>query len=691
LALLVPLAIASVPACGGNGSSNSAGGFMPSGSTGMGGGGPTSTASGFVGSTGSHTTGSGTAGGGGAGGIDTTGCGDGIIEPGEICDDGNNMSGDGCSADCKTIEQDYACPTPGQPCVSTVVCGDGKVTGTETCDDGNTTSGDGCSSTCQIEPGWQCGTPGQRCTAAACGDGIIAGNEQCDDGNTVSGDGCSANCTLEVGFACVTQMGPPASVCHATVCGDGVKEGFEQCDDGNLIPYDGCSPTCTVEPKCAGGMCTATCGDGLKFPQEQCDDGNNIAGDGCSPTCTIESGWQCDAVDQPPPPTLAIPILYRDMLYNGTSVPGQGHPDFQNYCCGVVKGLVQAQLGADSEPVFAAVGSPQMLTNAVDFCWWYHETGCNGAGSTNPFDKLVFLDAGGQPQVLTLTEISPNVYQYNNQQFYPVDGLGWNAGASPQTSNDCSGTGPHNFSFTSELHYPFTYSAASAPTFDFTGDDDVWAFINGQLVVDLGGVHGASSGSVTLDAATAANLGLTDGNMYSIDLFQAERHTCASTYKLTLSGFTHTVSQCHTVCGDGIVAGTETCDDGTNDGSYGGCNPDCTPGPRCGDGVVQSPPEQCDDGTNLTTYSHTGAPGCAPGCVFGAYCGDGNVDSLFGEQCDDGTAHNNGKYGGCKADCTLGPRCGDGIVQAGDGEECDDGNTVSGDGCSSNCKVEAPH
>src|SRR5262249_31723148 len=156
--------------------------------------------------------------------------------------------------------------------------------------------------------------------------------------NTASGDGCSANCTLEFGFACVTQVGPPASVCHATVCGDGVKEGFEQCDDGNLIPYDGCSPTCTVEPKCAGGMCTATCGDGLKFPQEACDDGNNIAGDGCSPTCTIEPGWQCTAVDQPPPPTLDIPILYRDMLYNGTTVPGQGHPDFQSYCCGVVTG-----------------------------------------------------------------------------------------------------------------------------------------------------------------------------------------------------------------------------------------------------------------------------------------------------------------------------------------------------------------
>ncbi|HVY47071.1 MAG TPA: DUF4215 domain-containing protein [Minicystis sp.] len=691
---MVPVAVAAaVGACGGGGDTGNSGGFAMSTSGATGGMGGTSTsgstASNFVTSTGTHhTTSSGT---GGGGGVDTTGCGDGIIQPGEVCDDGNDMSGDGCSADCTTVEQDFACPVPGQPCVSTVVCGDGKVTGMETCDDGNTVDGDGCSSTCDVEPGWQCSTPGQRCVAAACGDGILAGNEQCDDGNTDAGDGCSATCKLEPGFACVTQAGPPASVCHATVCGDGVKEGFEQCDDGNLVPYDGCSPTCTVEPTCQGGTCTATCGDGLKFPQEDCDDGNASPGDGCSPSCTVEPGWQCPAVDQPPPASLDIPILYRDMLYNGTSSPGQGHPDFQNYCCGVVTGLVEPQLGTDGEPVFASVGNPQMLTDATDFCWWYHETGCNGPGSTNPYDKLVFLDGMGQPEVLTLAETMPNVYQYDNQQFYPVDGLGWNAGPSPQTSNDCSGSGPHNFAFTSELHYPFTYSASSSPTFDFTGDDDVWAFINGQLVVDLGGVHGATNGSVTLDAAEATALGLSDGGMYSIDLFQAERHTCASTYRLTLSGFTHTVSQCTTICGDGIVAGDETCDDGTNDGSYGHCNPDCTPGPRCGDGTVQSPDEQCDDGTNLTTYSFSGMPGCAPGCVLGAYCGDGNVDSLFGEECDKGTANNTGGYGGCKSDCTLGPRCGDGVVQHDAGEQCDDGNTVNGDGCSSSCKLETPH
>jgi cysteine-rich repeat protein len=64
------------------------------------------------------------------------------------------------------------------------------------------------------------------------------------------------------------------------------------------------------------------------------------------------------------------------------------------------------------------------------------------------------------------------------------------------------------------------------------------------------------------------------------------------------------------------------------------------------------------------------------------------VDSLAGEQCDDGK--NPGGYGRCSRECRLGPRCGDGMVQGDDGEECDDGNLLGNDGCSSDCKGEGP-
>jgi cysteine-rich repeat protein len=98
-------------------------------------------------------------------------CGNGIVEMGEQCDDGNTVNGDGCSSTCQ---------------LEHAVCGNGVVETGEQCDDGNTVSGDGCSSTCQLET-----------TTPCCGNGIIEAGEQCDDGNTVGGDGCSSTCQLE--------------------------------------------------------------------------------------------------------------------------------------------------------------------------------------------------------------------------------------------------------------------------------------------------------------------------------------------------------------------------------------------------------------------------------------------------------------------------------------------------------------
>jgi len=79
-----------------------------------------------------------------------------------------------------------------------------------------------------------------------------------------------------------------------------------------------------------------------------------------------------------------------------------------------------------------------------------------------------------------------------------------------------------------EIHTTFTYQGGE--TFGFTGDDDLWVFIDDRLAIDLGGVHGAMSASVGLDT-----LGLTVGNTYDFDLFFAERHTSASSFRIDTS------------------------------------------------------------------------------------------------------------------------------------------------------------
>ena len=153
-------------------------------------------------------------------------CGDGALDVGEECDDGNRVSNDGCSRLC-AVESGWVClrqpnGTTHQVCTR---CGDRKVEGNEQCDDGGTVSNDGCSSTCQEEPGFQCHVVGFPC--AQCGNGMLELGEQCDDGQMAptSGDGCTDRCQAEAGYDC-RAIGSPC-----TFCGDGVVEGFETCDD----------------------------------------------------------------------------------------------------------------------------------------------------------------------------------------------------------------------------------------------------------------------------------------------------------------------------------------------------------------------------------------------------------------------------------------------------------------------------
>jgi len=85
----------------------------------------------------------------------------------------------------------------GQPCARVSACGNGRIEAGEDCDDGNQEDGDGCSRLCRLEAGYTCATPGIPCKPAPrCGDGVVESSvgEVCDDGNQKDGDGCSADC-----------------------------------------------------------------------------------------------------------------------------------------------------------------------------------------------------------------------------------------------------------------------------------------------------------------------------------------------------------------------------------------------------------------------------------------------------------------------------------------------------------------
>lgn len=73
--------------------------------------------------------------------------------------------------------------------------------------------------------------------------------------------------------------------------------------------------------------------------------------------------------------------------------------------------------------------------------------------------------------------------------------------------------------------------------FSFLGDDDLWVFLNEQLIIDLGGHHVPEAGEFTIDTTLASTYGLQDGERYEIAVFHAERQTEGSSFMIRLEGF----------------------------------------------------------------------------------------------------------------------------------------------------------
>ncbi len=590
-------------------------------------------------------------------------CGNGELTSDEACDDGNTVSGDGCANNCLSVEPGYSCVTPGQACRPVARCGDGLVVFPEQCDDGNKNNGDGCSDGCKIEVGYKCDGSPSVCSHTTCGDSKIEGAEGCDDGNSMPFDGCSSDCQNEPSCK-------GTSACTSR-CGDGIVLG-EECDDGNNIDGDGCSSTCKGEQ---GFKCTQpNLGDKMLVPVVYRDfryhnpsdfeagvTGSNDASTGMvkpdldnegKPVYTAITGnaihvesqdtfkkWYRDTsgVNHSTPTKMTLWSNGKDGYVNRYGPNGeQWNTTEIAYYCGNVG---EEMLDADGKPIPCT--SKYQDTSPTE---------CQQKEANGEEMLKCYIDGNSYKALFIVSKAD------GNPTFFPVDGDNFTPASERQAAKippyyDATASWPfdvdeagnkrlHNFSFTSEVRYWFKYEAGKSYVLDFTGDDDVWVFVNKKLAVDIGGIHtpvngklvlnSSGGGSVTVtptagSACTTTNkittctgttktvsLGISNNGVYEIAVFQAERQTEGSSYKLTLSGFSAAPSDCQPVCGDGILAIGEECDDGPNNGNsaYGGCSATCTLGTFCGDGVTQADQgEMCDDGGN------NGLPGyCPSGC-----------------------------------------------------------------------------
>lgn len=588
----------------------------------------------------------------------TATCADGVRDEDEACDDGNKDSGDGCAANCRYVEEGFVCAEPGKPCSPFAQCGDGKVVFPEQCDDAGRVDGDGCSDICKVEVGYKCDGAPSTCTPTVCGDGVqegaetcegadgmpfdgcgltcqaepncssegctsicgdglIIAPEKCDDGNATSGDGCSAECQVEPGYDC-----SQAAACTGDDCVLRLPIIFRDFNSTHSDFYP-------VGDKTCDGLT-----DGLASAMLDAAGKPSLAGSSpCVSSQASFSEWYGATAGDYATIVDSIDLYKNDAGAYVNRYGAAGEP--------WTKVATQEQTATvRCEEAGCCDGEdPWNCCEANDTtcmpCTYNPAAGCEQTLAELDGNPLFFpLDA--HPEALMAASDSDRGPAKIPSQIYGGVGWPWEnpACAEGDTWGICKAKGDasleHNFFFTSEIAYWFKYEEGINATLTFIGDDDVWVYFNRRLLLDLGGIHVPLAGSVSLgqggnvalrtwtpgeanaptampqnpmdvplsmSTTTADALGMVPGGVYEIRVFHAERKPEGSSFQLTLSGFNTSRSECVNICGDGILAAGEQCDNGVenNVGGHNGCNQDCTLGAFCGDGVVQEGQEECDD------------------------------------------------------------------------------------------------